>query len=417
MPDPTKTPDPAPAKPADPPAQTPQQAHNALVGYDELDSMDAAPAKEGAKPNPPTPAPTAAAVPAPTAGAKPADDGSTKTDSGGAPTATGSTDKPPEPEKPVKAAELRAAYEKLKKEHGTLKAEHEKLKTAKPPEDTDRKTLVETLDARDKRIKELEQELSFTAYERSQDYKDKYEKPFVDAYNAGRARLAALKVVERRDEAEQVTQQARQGTAADFDKIMAIVDDEEAAQLAEQMFGSKNSMVLYHRERVQELNRQRLEAVESHKKGAEEREKQAVETRAKEQEETKTRQARMVQMFNEQSTAAVEKYPQFFKPTDGDDKGNALLESGRKFADMVFKPTSPYSAEQAVAIHAAAYNKLLGFDRLAYLWRKEQARVKELETKLAEFTKSEGAGGATHRPPAEGEKSFDQELEELDKTA
>ena len=96
------------------------------------------------------------------------------------------------PGKPVPAPELRKAYADLKAKHAALQAEHEKIRTAKPPEDPEKKGLSEKLEMANKRLREHEEELRLSAYERSQEFKEKWQQPFIDAYQFGRERTSAV---------------------------------------------------------------------------------------------------------------------------------------------------------------------------------------------------------------------------------
>jgi hypothetical protein len=54
--------------------------------------------------------------------------------------------------------------------------------------------------------------------------------------------------------------------AEDFDTIMRVGDDEQASDLATEMFGNKAPLVLMQRERVNELNGKRIGALEHFRK-------------------------------------------------------------------------------------------------------------------------------------------------------
>lgn len=311
-------------------------------------------------------------------------------------------DKPKQEEKgkppgkpPSRIVELSKAYEGLKAKHRQLEqdlvaknAELEAIRTKPPAEDPEKKTLQERLSEREKRLQDLENEIRFHRYESSQEYKDKYEQPFINAFQTGRQKTSSLKVVERKnDETGEIIQQSRQATANDFDRIAMIGDDDQAAEVAEQLFGSRAPMVLYHRERVQELNAAKEKAVQDFRKVGSEREKQLAE---KSQQERK----RMVEMFDAITKQSVEKFPALFKPVEGDEKGNELLKKGFDLVDTVFKgDTSRIPPEKLVAMHAAVRNRAAAFGRLAYQNKGLQEKITELEKELDQYRESEPAGG------------------------
>ncbi len=327
--------------------------------------------------------------------------------------------------KPQKAATLRENYDRLK---GELKQAQERLskydedKAKIPQQDNHLKELQAKYEELQKKHEERENEMRFVNYERSQEYKDKWETPFVDAYTAGRNKLSSIKVIERKNDVEEVVQAARMGTASDFDSLMAVSDDDQAAQMAQDLFGSKAPMVLYHRERVQELNSARLKAIDDYKKQGSEREKTI-------QEQTKKQQQEASEVYQQTVKAAREnpKYKDYFAPAEGDTYGNNLLEQGDALADLAHGvlnkqdfgklpkavqdkiEAGKFDNREMVKLHAAIRNKAAGFDRLAYKYRAAMKQIEELQKSLSDYEESappSGKGGGRAAVPAdEGMKS------------
>lgn len=315
--------------------------------------------------------------------------------------------KPAAPAQPEKAATLRANYDKVKADLAAMEKRYAELESkSKLPQDfPERKELQDKLasyekliEAKEKKLGELDNELKFTRYERSQEYKDKYETPWVDAYTDARNRVAQLKIREA-DVTDPATGEivtpgkVRQGSEADFDTLMGIANDDDAAEYASKLFGNKASVVLMQREKIRDLNNARLKAIEDYRKQGSEREKQLSET-------TKKQRDDFVANWQKENTTAAEKYPQWFKPEEGDEKGNALLEKGFQLADKAFGGTENMAPDEAVRVLSAVRNKAAGFDRLAYKLSTAMARITELETKLKEFETSvpgEGEGAAETR--------------------
>lgn len=332
-------------------------------------------------------------------------------------------EKPPQDKTPEKhksrIVELSKAYEGLKAKHRQLEqdllaknAEIEAIKS-KPAEDPEKKSLQERLAEREKRLADMESEMRFRHYEGSQEYKEKYEQPFIDAFQTGRQKTASLKIVEQKnEETGEVLSPSRQATAADFDRIAMIADDDAATELAHQMFGNKAPLILYHRERVQELNNAKFKAVEDYRKQGSEREKQFAE-------QSKAQREKMVGMFNQITNQAIEKFPELFKPVEGDDKGNELLKKGFDLVDSIFKNenVNQIPPDKLVAIHAAVRNRAAGFGRLLHQKRGLEAKVAELEKELADFRGSEpGAGAGDGKTKAKVEDGSDWESQ-MDKLA
>lgn len=311
-------------------------------------------------------------------------------------------EQPGNKEKPVKAATLRQNYDTLKKDfeglQGKLKAlEAERNKPADPKDHPEYKKVSETLTAREKRLAELEDEMRFTNFEKSGEYKEQYWGPFAEAYEQGRNKVSAFRITDE-------SGQPRQGTAEDFDALMRITDDDAAADFASDLFGNKAPSVMYHREKVQELNNRRIKAIEDFRKQGGEREK----TRTAQQQKT---QQEMAAQWEAEKKAGVEKFPHWFKPEDGDEKGNGLLERGFALADAAFgaelkDPKTgevvPLGPQEMVKLHSAIRNKAAGFDRLAYKHNLAKQRITALEKELQAFKDSEPTPGETGRKPKQG---------------
>lgn len=294
---------------------------------------------------------------------------------------------------PKQAKELRVAYENLKAKQKTLETELAQLKAekAKPKEDPEKKTLLEQVQDYQKRLKHFEEELKFASYERTEEYQQKYEKPFVDAYQMGRNKIAQLKITD-------TDGNSRQATPEDFDRIMRVPNDEEAAELAATMFGNKASVVLYHRERVQELNAARYRAVEDYRKNGSERFKKATE-------EATVRQTQMRQLWEQENSRIKDKYD-WFKSKEGDEEGNKLLEQGYQLADLAFsEQLAQEPLEKQVSVHAALRNRAAAFGRLVHWNQQLTSRIAELEKELGAYKTSEpGEGEGQSRPGREPER-------------
>lgn len=323
-------------------------------------------------------------------------------------TKTASTDssKPTEEKPPVKAAELRTAYENLKREHAKLKEEVSKAKSSPPPEDPEKAKLQEGVQAAQKRIADLEQELKFASYERTEEYQQKWQKPFESAFMAGRSKAAKLEVTQ-----EDGT--TRQGTEADFDAIMGEGNDRKAATMANEMFGAAAPSILFHRERVIELNAARGAAVEEYRKTGAEREKARQEQINQQQAQRQQAMAKLGETFTALNKEAAEKYPGFFKPAEGDDEvtkeGNRLLEKGMARADKAFSRDLP--PEELVKVHAAVRNMAGAFDRLVYLRKHDQAKIAELQKIVDSYDGSspgpDGGKKAAEKRPMTVEEEID----------
>lgn len=399
---------PATAQPstgAKPPAAAPPPINEAFAEIDKIiaDSQQKRPQKPAAKPaekpaDKPADKPAAAQTEKP--GEKPAEK-----------PAELDPAKDPDVQR-LKTPELAKAYVNNKRElHGTkekLAAAETRLKEleAKASELSNLSAIQEKLTATERRAQDLEQQIKFVDYEKSPEYKEKYYAPFLDAYQAGRAKVASLKTREVKDpNTEEVIQPRRQATEEDFDNIMRIQDDGEAAEAADRLFGPLSNLVIYHREKVMELNRARVKAIEDYKAKGGEREKQTAAQISALQEKVKN-------TFQASVQAGVEKYPQWFKAEEGDEDGKVALEKGMLNADTIFS-NSKLDPEVAAQRHAAFRNMAGAFPYVALKLHRAEAKIAELEKELGEFKKSELGGGGVERGEKSGELSVDDEIDAL----
>jgi hypothetical protein len=312
---------------------------------------------------------------------------------------------------------LRERLKAVKKEKSTLEAKVKELeaqvaaKATEKPEET--KKLTETLAEREKRLAELEEHIRFTNYEQSDEYKSKYWTPYVEAIKEGQNLVAGLAVAQPDGE-------TRAGTPQDFIDILKITNDSEAVKKVVELFGDQASLVLNERRAVQKLNKARDAAIEDYRKNGAERMQQR-EAQARQQHEA------LITDFDTSIKAGAEKYPQWFKPVEGDEKGNALLEQGRELANIAFKGVVKdpktgqerrITPQQQARYHAAMFNKAAGFDRQVYVNAQLQKQVATLKKELADFRKSEpGAGDPPGKRTAPRGSSMDEAMSGLNALA
>lgn len=365
-PDLSKPVSPPPAKPGDETPRSPiADAFDELDKYSKEDSGDIPPATKSPKQK--------SLEKKPATEDKKPDDEPPKPDQ----EAPKPADQPAKPKKP--ADFLRDELTKVKTERDSLRSELEKARTSKPAEDPEKLTLSEELKKTREAHQKLQEEIKYLDYSRSEEFQEKYYKPFVQAFEKGRAKVSSLTVTDENGD-------RRKATAEDFDKIMQLRDD-EAAELAAQMFGeAAGSIVMWHRERVLEANDAQSAALEEFRKTNTDRQKQINERKLEETKKANT-------LWTEYNKQAAEKFPKIFQPIEGDDKGNELLKKGFEKADFAFNLPPDMPLEQVVAIHSAIRNKAAAFGRLVYQNTQKDARIAELEKQLEQFKASEPGPG------------------------
>lgn len=389
---------PAAAPAAAPPADTPQSPTVQAPfndAFSDLDKMvgegDTTPPGSGDGQSPPSDAVGAAGKPPPSTTSEPAQPAKPASDKPASTPKTGGENLEPPIEK-MPPKQLREAYTTLKAKLAEIQKQRDEYQAqlAKPKEDPEKKTLIEKLALQAKQLQEVEEERRLTRYEKSEEYKTKWYQPFIDAYAEGREAAAAIKV-NGEDGA------VRPGTPEDWDRYMRIQDEDAAADFADQVFGGKKGMMEYHRMQVLQKNKARIKAIEENKKVAADMEKQHGELREKANGE-------IAKLWTDSNEMAVKKYPHWFAPVEGDEKGNELLSRGMHLADRAFSSgqpladgDKPLTPQQKVALDSAVRNKAGAFDRLAFQHAQAQKKIKTLEAKIAEYEKSEPGLGEGKR--------------------
>lgn len=320
----------------------------------------------------------------------PADEGQAPADEGQAPAAP-DLDGP----EPVKIVDLRNSYRALKKQiKEQFKPEVAKLQ-AKVKELEEGSGATQEITARmeqiQKRNKELEDQISFIDYSKSEEFATKYVKPYNDAYYRAVSDFSQLRV-RIPDGADPETGEAKFKfrPADDKDLIkLANMNIGDMDEEAERMFGKSAGRVIRHVEKVRDLAIAQQEALDNAAKTAEARRTEMANTQ-------KLNSTKGREMFESERKRLVQKYPRMFSKDESDPEGNELLDKGLAMANRIFMRTpenSPKTAEEAVRLHALAYNKIANHDRLARKFKQARERIAELEKALADFEASEPTGG------------------------
>lgn len=314
----------------------------------------------------------------------------------------------PEPTGPLKAPELRKEYARVKGRVAELEKELADVKNqAKSSvDDAERKTFADEISHLKKQLDEAHKVIKTVAYEQTDEYKQKYEQPFVDAWEESVNTTARLTVQDEEGN-------TRKGTAADFERIMAITDDEQAATLAQEMFGQNAFFILSQRRDLLRLNHQRVRALEQYRSNFTERQKAEAENAKKQAEEIEAQRIKNTVLFKRLNAQAAEKHPEIFAPIDGDDEGNALLARGYEDADLMFGGAN-LPNDKRVALDSAIRNRAAAFFRLVHQLRSKDAQIDQLQKELDEIKGSTPGDGQVSRDEgAQGKRrlSADEEIE------
>lgn len=349
--------------------------------------------------------------------------------------------KPDEEVKPVKAAELRTAYDDLKKRvKAELEPEIQKLRAkvreyeTKPPEDT--APILQKMKALEERNTVLEKHIEYVDYQKSTEFSTKYDQPYREAWDRAVSEFRELTVREPdgKDEMDEPKFKVRPADETDLLRLgnMKLADMDTAAT---QMFGASAPRAIRHIEDLKRLSSEKNKALTD-------AEKRALEWKSKQQLEFKSRNDTLAKTWAEVNKSLEEKFPKAFKPEEGDEDDKAAYVKGRALADLMFlgeqgltpeqvehlpaafkdtiKANKSLTDAQRIQLHAIARLKMLNHDRKTSAVKKRDARIAELEKILAEYEQSEPkadkAGGSA---PAGGTKDWletaEDELRALDK--
>lgn len=340
-------------------------------------------------------------------------------------------EKPAEPEKPVKAADLRRAYEesqrKIREELSPkvqkLEAKIRELEASKP---TELEPLQQKLTQTERRNAELEQQLEFLDFQRSPKFQKEFWDPYVSKYNEALNEL-------RQVEVEEADGKVRRGTEDDLLELWSL-ESGALRKRANEKFGDSADDIVPIIKEVQRLGRAQAQALKEAQQNSETR---IAERKAQSVTETAERKRKFTE-FNEQ---LAEKFPKFFKPIDGDVEGNKRWNQGLALTELLF-PTHELTEEErsmlpdsfrvdleahgrlsrdnVIRMHALVRNKAANHDRIAYALKTARAELKEARKTIEQYEQSEppGGGGAPSSGATGGGKWDDDvnaELDRLDK--
>lgn len=351
--------------------------------------------------------------------------------------------KPTETEtpKPVKAAELRTAFEGLKKRVREefeptiqrLKAKIQEYET-KPPEDT--APILQKLKVLEDRNKHLEAQTELRDFQESERYQKEFEQPYAQRWNEAMTDLRELdvRVQSGTDPATgEPTFTTRQADESDLIRLGAMKLS-DLYKNAREMFGDAAPTAVDHVKQLKRLAGAKAQAIEDAKK-------KAGEWKSQRSLEFQNRQKNLATAWTDINKGLQEKFPLAFNAAAGDADDATSHRKGFALADLLFlgnealspeqvealpggfkesvKDGKPLTEVQKVQLHAIARLKMANHDRKVVQLKKATARIAELEKVLAEYENSEprgvnaGEGGRTSIKP--WDEQIADELKALDK--
>jgi hypothetical protein len=304
-----------------------------------------------------------------------------------------------------KASQFEKELTELRTKYGQLETEHPKTQAEKTQ-------LATRLAQVEKAIAEKESVIKFLNYEKSQDYQDKYQKPYQDAVRSAYSDVKELTITEvdpngQPDADGKRPTRERAATAEDFEAIYQLPLG-AATKAANERFGAAASIVLNHRAAIRKMAQSAVMALEDWKKTSKEREE-------KEATETTQRNDFVARTWEKVNTDLATKYPDQFAEVKDDVDGNAALQKGFNLADDFFNNRSRRTLEQNIIFDAQVRNRLANYPRLLQQVRKAKADLEQANKDLTELRGSgpgdpQGGGdaGAGAAAAAEGESVMDR---------
>ncbi len=300
-----------------------------------------------------------------------------------APAATADPKKKPSPWKIV---------EELKAKRAELEAKLIELEKRAIPEDKWKAT-TETLTAKEKRLSELEEEIRYVNFQKSEPYK-KMQAEYEGAWSRAVTSLSEI----------QVETDGGNSRPMNAEDILELVNasDVKAKKLAIEKYGDMEGLVMQHRDKIRQLFEHQASEEQKARAEGSEREKAMTEKQQREFGEMAGTVRETWSKANSEITADP-KYGQFFTPADGDEQGNQRLAKGFELADRAFSenptnpksykdPTKPMTADERADIvkrHAAVRNRAAAFGKLVHMNSQKDARIAELQKLVDEYKGSE----------------------------
>lgn len=308
---------------------------------------------------------------------------------------------------------------KLVDEHKAARAktEAEVLELKKLiPNEAVRKQEVAELEAARKELKEYQDEIRYVNYAKSPEFKEKYQKPYEQAWAKAMSELKEITV-------EDVNGDQRAVTATDMLELVNAPLG-KAREMAETMFGSSANDVMIHRKEIKNLFEAQASALEEARtKGAEREKSMQEQTRS----QTEAIHRQIADHWEKAKSAALEdeNIGRFLKPIEGNQDHNHRLVKATELVERALKESpldprlQPEERASIVKRHAALRNRAVAYGPLLHENKTLTARISELESKLKQYEAStpSTAGGQPANGSEAAPGSRDGMMQRLQKLA
>lgn len=285
--------------------------------------------------------------------------------------------------------------EQYKSKSSQLEKELAEIKSKEIPE-KEREDLRAAMKKFEERNKELEDEIRYVNYEKSSEFKEKYQQPYEKAWEVAIAELSEIPVTDP---------QNGNVRAADSNDLWELVNMSlgPARARANEVFGDFADDVMAHRKEIKKLLETRAMALKEAKTNGAKRE----ETQLKERQMAESASTTVIkETWDKWDKHAQnhEKWGKYFVPVDGDQEGNSRLAKGyqlvdRAFSDDIRNPNlNSDQRSQAIQRLVAVRNRAAAFSRLVYQNDQLQSKLDAMSKELEEFKKSTPDTAGSQQP-------------------
>lgn len=252
---------------------------------------------------------------------------------------------------------------------------------SKQPED-----LTPKLEAANKRLQELEQEIQFVEYSKSSDFNSRFQKPFEDAFSKASSDLRGVQV-----QYEEGGDMKTRPIDVDDIAFLANLPPEKARIQIKAWFPEDFAEVRNHVTEVRRLGESRAEALKSARENGTQRTNQF-------QQQMKGIQDHAVKTWEKVTAENATKFD-FLKTVDGDDEHNTALTKAQEMVTQglsknAYDPRlSPEDRENVIRQQASIRDRAIAYSPLKLANKRLKAKVAELEKALGDYKKTEPGAG------------------------
>lgn len=230
------------------------------------------------------------------------------------------------------------------------------------------------IEANKAQMAELRRQLAETAYEKSDEFKQKY----IEPYN--QAKAAALEMVEQYQVTIDEDGNTRPATKSDFLRVAQALPGERA-MIARKLFGENSLNVLADIRDLERMSREANNAIKQHRDGLDAKTKQEQETW-----EGTQKQFESARQLSRQQLA--KEYPEFFGEPEDPELAEAW-KKGNEFVDSAAQRAADMSAEERAAVSEVMRARAAWFPRGHKENTKLKAELAEVKAELEKYRASD----------------------------